>query len=83
MLKVEPLSNARTPLADFFNILLEVWLSPSMQWYHAPTLARRPAWILIHSDKWLPKTPRGFSVGTGWDINSSRKVAISKKQSST
>jgi hypothetical protein len=25
----EPLSDVRTPLADFFSILLEVWFSPS------------------------------------------------------
>ena len=57
---VEPLSDAKTPLADFFSILLEVWLSPSMQWYHAPTTHEETDVDLDAFRQMVAKNPKGF-----------------------
>ncbi len=33
------------------------------------TVTRRPTWILIRSDRWLPKTRKAFLAVTGSEIN--------------
>ena len=42
----------------------EVWLSPSLQWYHAPYTheERLHKWILMRSDRWSPKIRKAFSA---------------------
>jgi tetratricopeptide (TPR) repeat protein len=57
---VESLSDARTKLADFFSILLEVWLSPSAQWYHTPCSHEEAGVDLDAFRQMVAKNPQGF-----------------------
>ena len=57
---VEPLSDARTKPADFFSILLEVWLSPSAQWYYAPYNYEEAGVDLDAFRQMVTKNPKGF-----------------------
>jgi len=60
VLNVESLSDARTPLADYFSILLEIWLSPSMQWYHVSYTYEGASVDIEAFRQMVAKNPKGF-----------------------